>query len=428
MMKKGLVNIVGTMTAIILLLPSCENDNITLQDPNDLHQESIDENTDDSLVNTESPKENEDTVVVDSYTEDYVEPDTIIGEIENNENDMKVNNSAEESSLSISVPSEDEFDFHYDAAIDGAVITKYNGNEKEIRLPEKLGDDPVKGISEGAFKYVKYVEVPDTFTVIQSCAFKNCEYLERVVLPDSIIEIQEEAFSHCEKLEYVNIPEGIQSISEETFYYCRSLNGIVIPDGVTSIGERAFCECEALTEIRIPESVIDIGEDAFAWCYKLKNVVIPMGIEKIPDDMFSECRELEEVLIPDTVTTIGKRAFNGCKMMESIQIPEGVTQIGCYAFGDSGLKSIIIPSGVTIIDEGLFTGCDMLEEVILHDNIKEISEYSFNDCIKLRELDIPDGVERISSLAFAFGCEGLTVTYKGKKYNYTNIDEITSRW
>ena len=35
--------------------------------------------------------ENEDAVVVDSYTEDYVEPDTIIGEIENNENDMKDN-------------------------------------------------------------------------------------------------------------------------------------------------------------------------------------------------------------------------------------------------------------------------------------------------------------------------------------------------
>jgi len=36
---------------------------------------------------------------------------------------------------------------------------------------------------------------------------------------------------------------------------------------------------------------------------------------------------------------------------------------------------------------------------------------------------IPDGVTSICNNAF-WGCENLTVTYKGKEYSYDNFDEF----
>ena len=84
-----------------------------------------------------------------------------------------------------------------------------------------------------------------------------------------------------------------------------------------------------------------------------------------------------------------------------VEINEGIVEIGDFAFiNDNGIKDVIIPSGVT-----------------------RIGKQTFYYCTNIDSLVIPDTVTKIDASAFT-GCKSITVTYKGEKYNYSNMDDL----
>ncbi|MCL1807362.1 MAG: leucine-rich repeat domain-containing protein [Oscillospiraceae bacterium] len=96
-----------------------------------------------------------------------------------------------------------DFEYKYDAAAGGVVITKYIGTAIKVRIPEKIEGEPV-------------------------------------------VEIGKEAFNRSGIME-VYIPNSVTSIGDVAFYECTGLTGIMIPDSVTSIGRWAFINCPNLT-------------------------------------------------------------------------------------------------------------------------------------------------------------------------------------
>lgn len=78
----------------------------------------------------------------------------------------------------------------------GVAITGYNGNDREVVIPEKIGD--------------KYV------TAINKSAFQN-KKLDTLVLHRRLIEIEDGAFIGCSKLETIYYPDGIYYISNNAF-------------------------------------------------------------------------------------------------------------------------------------------------------------------------------------------------------------------
>ena len=75
------------------------------------------------------------------------------------------------------------------------------------------------------------------------------------------------------------------------------------------------------------------------------------------------------------------------------------------------LRSIILPQTATVIGQSAFYGCASLETVVIGDNIRDIGEQSFCST-EITNLDIPDGVEEIQSLAFA-DCPKLRTVHIG---------------
>lgn len=82
-------------------------------------------------------------------------------------------------------------------------ITRYNGNEKNVIIPNKIDNIVVTKIGDSCFTLnneIISVEIPDTITHIGTCAFAGCEKLESITIPNSVETIDPYAFVDSNKL------------------------------------------------------------------------------------------------------------------------------------------------------------------------------------------------------------------------------------
>lgn len=136
-----------------------------------------------------------------------------------------------------------------DFVIENGVLTKYNGTEKNI-------------------------VIPDGVTSIGNNAFYGNSQIQTVKIPNSVKSIGEGAFQYCNSLKTVSLPNGLEKIEGHVFGYCYVLKNIKIPNTVKTVGDGVFNNCQKLTEIKFPQSVTSIGISALGNCYSLKTVVI----------------------------------------------------------------------------------------------------------------------------------------------------------
>ena len=259
------------------------------------------------------------------------------------------------------------------------------------------------------------------------------------MLPATLTQIENNAFDGCTSLKEIIIPEGMDpdGIGPWAFEGCTALNHVYLPDSIQTINSSAFYECSSLTSIHLPEDLTYIGMWAFA-STGLISVEIPEGVDSLENCTFSDCSQLETVLIPDAVTHIDESAFSDCTSLRyvrcnigsyaekwalangytvlpldmeivdgvlikytgsasSLNIPAsyGITAIGrkdgSGAFeSNTSLRSITLPSGVATIGADAFRASN-IETVRLSAGLKTIEGAAFMGCVRLTEINIPDG-------------------------------------
>lgn len=152
-------------------------------------------------------------------------------------------------------------DFSY--TIDGSeiTITKYNGNESYVEIPDIINGRYVTVIDRGAFTKsgisnnseiigndaIENIRLPNHLKEIRTRAFTNCSSLKSIVLPNSVEFIGFSAFSGCSSLsevvmgknitrgEYYNY--GLQAyscLSDLVFLGCDNLSVISLSEGIKS--------------------------------------------------------------------------------------------------------------------------------------------------------------------------------------------------
>lgn len=137
-----------------------------------------------------------------------------------------------------------------------------------------------------------------------------------IIIPDTFTSIESDAFRDRRILSVV-IPDSVTSIGNSAFERNRLLTSVVIGNGVTTIGDFAF-QVNQLTSIVIPDSVTTIGRFAFQQ-NQLNSVVVGSRVKVIEFGAFS-INPIKNIFIPDSVITLEVNAFTDT-LIKSVTVP-----------------------------------------------------------------------------------------------------------
>ncbi|MCM1266301.1 MAG: leucine-rich repeat protein [Bacteroidales bacterium] len=326
-----------------------------------------------------------------------------------------------------------ETDFTYTTEDSKATITKYNGSETELIIPDTLDGCEVVAIGKEAFKGNALVSVviPDTVTEIGQSAFSECSALTTVKMPDGVTEIKSSAFFKCKMLTTIDLPKNLKRMEGHAFGSCEALEELVIPktleyassasgtavfencglttvtveEGLTKLPEALFRKAEKLTSVTLPDTVTEIGKSAFSDCAALEEIRLPDQITLIQETAFFRCVNLAKINLPKNLNKIEGGAFQSCTALRTLEIPKSLEDAAkattTAVFDHCGLETVTFEEGSTKVPEALFRKAENLKNVVLADTITEIEESAFYGCTALPALTLPDSVTAIGSTAFA---------------------------
>lgn len=202
----------------------------------------------------------------------------------------------------------------YAAVPNGIELLRYNGDNTNIVIPEKVDGKNVVALDStfDGFYELKSVIVPEGVTSIVG-AFYGCEGLEQAALPEGIVDM-EYAFNCCYSLKNIAIPSSARRFPWT--FGGTGIESIAFPQGTEDISH-AFLGSASLKSVFIPKSVTDSYE-AFSDCESLTDVVIEDGVKKIDQWAFYHCPALLELTIPGSVTEFGDKSVGYMEIREYI--------------------------------------------------------------------------------------------------------------
>lgn len=314
-------------------------------------------------------------------------------------------------------------------------------NSTSMQLPDTLVE-----IGESAFRgcnNLSQILIPDSVTKIEDYAFAGTD-LVTVVVPDSVISIGERVLGECFSLVSVKLPAGMTEIPAETFVSCWELKDIEIPSGVTKIGDQAFSGCKSITDLQLPDGLTMIGNGSFGNCAGLRNLCIPANVTRIGDQAFFyitrfngvDYGEIEIRFMGNMPVFEGTRVFTGaqgtlCYLsgtsdtwtadLSSYGLDANIMSVCSFGSGTCGSNvtwSLGTGGVLTISGTGAMADYDSysdqpwrdyaeyINKIVINDGVTAVGENSFVSLLNLKEVSLPNTLERIGYQAF-WGCKGL---------------------
>lgn len=213
----------------------------------------------------------------------------------------------------------DAWEYKYDAALQGIVITSYiePPNILRVRIPDEIEGMPVVGLDfkSMANRGFMAVYIPETVTKISSYAFDNSN------------------------LTSITLPAGLTVLGDGAFHECVGLTTVVLPDGLTEIGANTFLGCINLSIVTIGDNVTRIERNAFSNTALWNNQAVGL------------------IYVDSWV--VGYKDENGNKGNTGYSIPagtltiqEGTKGIGTLALQIGAKVDIILPDSLTLLNDG----------------------------------------------------------------------------
>ena len=271
---------------------------------------------------------------------------------------------------------------YFDIKEDHAELTKYEGQDTSLTVPDSVSGKPVTVIGKSAFSgkdALESVTLPDSVTQIGKSAFYDTGGLRQIILPARLESIGMAAFRKS-GIEEIKLPAGLKKIGRAAFIYS-GLKSVEIPDSVEEIGGAPFAGCKALKEIDLGGNPNYKSVDGVLYTKDGRNLIqYPAGkgsreytvedsTEEIGYGAFAQTG-LEKVNLPETLLTIDNDAFFECYALTQLQLPDSLQRIGSMAFGrdraveepvkgKAHLDSVHIGPHVTSIGTDAFTALEI---------------------------------------------------------------------
>ncbi len=331
-----------------------------------------------------------------------------------------------------------ESDFTFDAEPTGVTLLSYQGTAAEVRIPERVNGVPVTGIGDEAFcdnTALKLLVIPDTVTSFGENILSGCSALEVLSTPFSTIENEDhlgyffgaDTYENNSRdvpatLKFLRIDGDMSTLTAYALYDCNDLVAIELPDTLTKLEKFSVAKCASLEEIRIPEGVTEIGEYALSGCAALPTLTLGKNVKSVGFSALFECLSLRELTLPFVGESEQKNSYLGYTFgaeypdfakgfypprLARVKVTDCKT-LGSYAFFECvTLKEVTLPDGLETVGVRAFYGCSKLWQIDLPDSVKQISDAAFTGCDNLLSVDFGKSLTLIGINAF-YGCDSLT--------------------
>ena len=228
----------------------------------------------------------------------------------------------------------------------------------------------------------------------------KCKAVKSVKIPFGIETICDYAFQIDDEeanmeIESVILPKSVLYIGNEVFYGCSNLHSIFLPNSLQQVGDLTFAYTKIKT-ITLPESLVYIGKNPF---------ISNNGIEIICSN--NGIFEVKQGILYNKST---KEAIALCCVKNDIEIYKDIEIINAYCFSNRNIDTLMIHPNIKQIHYGAFIRCTIQQLIIENDHYQVkngciltidgkrlINFYKNSDCCL-----IPDGVEEVCKLAFAY--------------------------
>lgn len=251
---------------------------------------------------------------------------------------------------------------------DSLRIAKYKGTDEKVEIPAEINGLKVRLISVGAFR-------------------SNID-ITSVTVPESVVEIEEDAFANCINLSEITFKGSAPTLKDGNKDPLNIFKGTPWLEAKKAenpdffiIGDVLYKGLECEGDITIPDSVKKIGDFAFYNNFKVKSATIPDSITELGTNAF-------EYNIDLTYKGTVYKGYDDYKKLRETIAQNALTE----EFGD---KDFIITDNVLM-------------------KVKPV----------VTKLELPDTVKGIDDKAFD-GCDqSIIITFKGKNYNFANLDKL----
>lgn len=250
-----------------------------------------------------------------------------------------------------------------------AIITKYNGKETKVIIPETLGGLPVSSITANAFsenENLTYIKLPSTLVAISGGAFNLCSSLTSFDIDPDNTE-----FSVIDGVLYRKDTDP----DSDTYGKIATLSAFpagkgghfTIPYGVKSIAAYAFDHCYNLTSVDMYNTVTNINDYAFSYCWNLESIRLSDNLEVLGQEALAHCDSLLKIDLPTSLTNIGADAVLGGIDSDNNKVYYFIDGISCtknsyahkYLINQALPSSIIIQNNHSITDND--TGIKLID-------------------------------------------------------------------
>lgn len=354
-------------------------------------------------------------------------------------------------------------EYEYSVLADGSVmITKYNGSDSELVVPETIDSKKVTIIGDRAFREntnIVNVTLPFGVVEIGKSAFWDCKNMHSITIPSSVNRMNYSALGEMMGEEdgtyirgfVINGYSGSEAEAysqngdlditfnnlSETKTSAEGIYDYVILEDDSAIITQYNGEDE---EIVVPDKIdghkiVRIGNKAFSSnprddrekylrLKKLKKVTLPNSLISIGKSAFYNCSNLVEISVPDSVKYISDSAFSGCDSLSKLDLPKGLIYLGEYALFGTAIETLNLGNMLDEISRALCWDCTALKTVSISDSITSIGDNAFDSCENLKSLDIPKSVSYISPGAF-YNCSALeSINIAEGNENYSSINGV----
>lgn len=177
---------------------------------------------------------------------------------------------------------------------------------------------------------------------------------------------------------------------------------------IARIETNAFYNITFLNTIKISDGISSIGAHAFSYCSSLKKVEFPASLTEIEGELFYDCNNLESIFVD----------FDNPKFLSVNGVLYTKDHKKIVAYPNAKGKDYKIIEGTEYIQNFAFKSCVDLENLRLPKSIRVIGDNVFYGCDKLKNVVIPDGLEKIGMLQER---TKTMVKYKDVDYTITQL-------